>query len=88
MPDHLPPNWGREPEDGRDLEALLSAEAPLSVEALLVDEALLSGQMTGISETQRPVAGAMFALRAAPAASELAGEAAARARVPRADRGR
>jgi hypothetical protein len=79
MPDRLPPSWGREPEAGRDLDALLSAEAPLSVEALLADEALLSGQMTGISESQRPVAGAMFALRAAPVASELAGEAAARA---------
>jgi hypothetical protein len=79
MPDRLPPSWGREPEDGRDLDALLSAEAPLSVEALLADEALLSGQMTGISESQRPVAGAMFALRAAPVQSEFAGEAAARA---------
>jgi hypothetical protein len=79
MSDRLPPSWGREPEAGRDLDALLSAEAPLSVEALLVDEALLSGQMTGISESQRPVAGAMFALRAAPAVSEFAGEAAARA---------
>ena len=79
MPDRLPPSWGREPEDGRDLGALLPAQAPLSDEELLADEALLSGQMTGISEWQRPVAGAMFALRSAPVRSELAGEAAARA---------
>ena len=79
MPDRLPPSWGHEPEDGRDLDALLSVEETLSVEEMLTDEALLSGQLAGLSERQRPVAGAMFALRAAPAGSELAGEAAARA---------
>jgi hypothetical protein len=79
MPDRLPPSWGREPEDGRDLDTLLPPQAPLSVEELMADEALLSGQMTGISESQRPVAGAMFALRSAPVLSELTGEGAARA---------
>lgn len=79
MPDRLPPSWGHEPEDGRDLDALLSAQMPLSVEEILTDEALLAGQLAGVSDAQRPVAGAMFALRAAPAGSELAGEAAARA---------
>jgi hypothetical protein len=79
MPDRLPPSWGHEPEDGRDLDALLSGQAPLSVEEILTDEALLAGQLAGVSDSQRPVAGAMFALRSAPAESELAGEAAARA---------
>lgn len=73
MPDRLPPHWGHEPEDGRGLDA------SLSVEEILTDESLLAGQPAGISDSQRPVAGAMFALRAAPAGSELAGEAAARA---------
>ncbi len=79
MPDRLPPNWGHEPEDGRDLESLLPPQASLSVEEILTDEALLAGQLAGISDSQRPVAGTMFALRSAPAGSELAGEARARA---------
>ena len=80
----LPPNWGHEPEDGRDLESLLPVQASLSVEEILTDEALLAGLLAGISDSQRPVAGTMFALRAAPAGSELAGEAESTRRVPRA----
>jgi hypothetical protein len=79
MPDRLPPSWGHEPEDGRDLDALLSGQVSLSVEEIQADEAMLAGQLAGVSESQRPVAGAMFALRSAPEGSELAGEPAARA---------
>jgi hypothetical protein len=79
MPDRLPPNWGHEPDDGGDLDALLSGQASLSVEEILADEALLAGQIACACDAQRPVAGAMFALRSAPEGSELAGEAAARA---------
>lgn len=79
MPDRLPPSWGHEPGAGRDLDALLSGQVSLSVEEIQADEALLAGQLAGVSESQRPVAGAMFALRSAPEGSELAGEAAARA---------
>ena len=79
MPDRLPPSWGHEPEAGRDLDALLSGQVPLSVEEIQSDEAVLAGQLACVSESQRPVAGAMFALRSAPEGSELAGEAAARA---------
>lgn len=79
MPDRLPPSWGHEPEAGRDLDALLSGQVPLSVAEIQADEALLAGQLACVSESQRPVAGAMFALRSAPEGNELAGEAAARA---------
>lgn len=84
MTDRLPPSWGHEPEDGRALDALLTgeglaAEAPLSAEEILADEALLAGQLACVSDAQRPVAGAMFALRSAAEESELAGEEAARA---------
>lgn len=79
MPDRLPPSWGHEPEDGRDLDAVLSGQGTLSVEEIQADEAMLAGQLALVAESQRPVAGAMFALRSGPEESELAGEAAARA---------
>ncbi|HVT70647.1 MAG TPA: hypothetical protein VHF26_23070 [Trebonia sp.] len=70
MPDSQPRSDGPDSYDEHDLDALLSG---------LYGDTELAGSAGGVPDALLPVAGTLAALRAGPAAAELAGEDAARA---------